>query len=63
MFSITDLIRSTADVLNYVQKNGSSVVSGRGRPSFTIVETEEYEALLRKIDNLKVEIELSKANK
>lgn len=52
MFTITDLIRNTADVLNHVQKHGTAIVKGRGRPMFTVIETEEYEALLRKSELL-----------
>ena len=52
MFSITDLIRNTADVLNYAQKHGSALVKGRGRPEFTIVETSDYEQLLKDKERL-----------
>ncbi len=59
MFSITDLIRNTADVLNHVQKHGSAMVKGRGRPQFTVVETVEYEALLKKAESLEVQLKAS----
>ena len=58
MFSITDLMRNTADVLNYVQKHGTAIVKGRGRPMFTVIETEEYEALLRKSESLECKLAL-----
>ncbi len=60
MFSITDLIRNTADVLNHVQKHGSAMVKGRGRPQFTVVETAEYEALVKDRDQLLNELSMAK---
>lgn len=50
MFSITDLIRKTADVLNHVQKHGIAEVKGKGRPAFVVVEKNEYYALLKDRD-------------
>lgn len=50
MFSITDLIRKTADVLNHVQKHGIAEVKGKGRPAFVVVEKIEYYALLKDRD-------------